>query len=39
VEWAPRSVEETVGTIEGVAADSITERQLADWLRASQAAS
>jgi death-on-curing protein len=35
VEWAPSSVEETVAMIEGVAAGRITERELADWLRAS----
>ena len=35
-EWAPPSVEETVAMIEGVAAGRITERELADWLRASQ---
>jgi death-on-curing protein len=35
VEWAPPSVDETVAMIEGVAAGSITERELADWLRAS----
>jgi death-on-curing protein len=35
VEWAPPSVEETVAMIERVAADSITERELAEWLRAS----
>jgi death-on-curing protein len=35
VEWAPPSVDETVATVEGVAAGSITERQLADWLRGS----
>jgi death-on-curing protein len=33
VEWAPRSIEETVGTIEAVAAGAIRERELADWLR------
>ncbi len=36
VEWVPPSVEETVATIEGVAAGRITERELADWLRGSQ---
>jgi death-on-curing protein len=35
VEWAPPSVDETVAMIEGVAAGSITEQELADWLRAS----
>ena len=34
VEWAPPSVEETVATIERVAAWSLSERELADWLRA-----
>ena len=36
VEWAPASVEETVATIEQVAAGRISERELADWLRASR---
>ena len=36
VEWAPPSVEETVAMIEGVAAGRISERELANWLRASQ---
>ena len=36
IEWAPPSVEETVAVIEGVAAGNVTERELADWLRASQ---
>lgn len=36
VEWAPPSVEETVAMIEGVAAGRVPERELADWLRASQ---
>ena len=35
VEWAPPSVDEVVAMIEGVAAGSITERELADWLQAS----
>jgi death-on-curing protein len=39
IEWAPPSVEETVAMIEGVAAGKVTERELADWLRASHAAS
>ncbi len=34
VEWMPSSVDETVATIEGVAAGKISERELADWLRA-----
>jgi death on curing protein len=36
IEWAPPSVEETVATIEGVAAGRISERELADWIRATQ---
>jgi death-on-curing protein len=32
VEWEPPSVDETVAVIEGVAAGSITERELADWV-------
>jgi death-on-curing protein len=36
VEWAPPSVEETVAMIEGVAAGRVTERELADWVRASR---
>jgi len=36
IEWAPPSVAETVAMIEGVAAGRITERELADWLRAAQ---
>jgi death-on-curing protein len=34
LEWAPPSAEETVATIEAVAAGTIRERELADWLRA-----
>jgi prophage maintenance system killer protein len=34
VEWTPPSVDETVATIEDVAAGKISERELADWLRA-----
>lgn len=37
VEWAPPSVEETVATIERGAAGSLSERELADWLRAAAA--
>lgn len=37
IEWAPPSVEETVATIERVAAGSLSERELADWLRAAAA--
>ena len=36
VEWAPPSVDETVAMIEGAAAGRVTERALADWIRASQ---
>lgn len=39
VEWTPPSVEDTVAVIEGVAAGKVTERELADWLRASHSAS
>jgi death on curing protein len=34
VEWAPPSVEVTVATIEAVAAGTIRELELAEWLRA-----
>ena len=34
VEWVPPSVDETVAMVEGVAAGRVTERELADWLRA-----
>jgi death-on-curing protein len=37
VEWTPPSVDETVATIERVAAGSLSERELADWLRAASA--
>ena len=37
LQWMPPSVEETVATIERVAAGSIPERELADWLRAASA--
>ena len=37
IEWAPPSVEETVATIEGVAAGTISEHELADWLRTTPA--
>ena len=33
IEWSPPAVEETVATIEGVAAGQISERELGDWLR------
>lgn len=36
VEWAPPSVEETVATVERLAAGEISERELADWLRKTQ---
>jgi death-on-curing protein len=39
VEWAPPSIEETVRTIEAVAAGAIRERELADWLRATHPSS
>lgn len=37
VEWTPPSVDETVAAIERVAAGSLSERELADWLRAASA--
>ena len=37
VGWTPPSVEETVATIEAVAAGRISERELADWVRAASA--
>ncbi len=33
IEWVPPSIDDTVATIEGVAAGAISERELADWLR------
>lgn len=33
IEWMPPSVEETVATVEDVAAGRTSERELADWLR------
>jgi death-on-curing protein len=33
ISWEPPSVDETVATIEGVAAGQITEHELAEWLR------
>ncbi len=33
VEWSPPSVEETVATVEGVAAGTVSEAELARWLR------
>jgi len=37
IDWVPPSADETVATIERVAAGTITERELADWLRATRA--
>jgi len=37
IEWVPPSVDDTVATIERVAAGTISERELADWLRATRA--
>lgn len=37
IEWAPPSVDETVATIERVAAGTLSERELADWLRSTRA--
>lgn len=36
VDWVPPSVDETVATIERVAAGTISERELADWLQATR---
>ena len=36
VEGTPPSVDETVATVEGVAAGEISDRELADWLRATR---
>ena len=36
IEWAPPSIDETVATIEGVAAGRISENELANWLRATR---
>ena len=36
VEWFPPSADETAATIEGVAAGTISEHDLADWLRRTQ---
>jgi death on curing protein len=33
IEWTPPSVEETVATIESVAAGRLSERELAEWIR------
>ena len=37
IEWVPPSVDDTAATIERVAAGTISERELADWLRATRA--
>jgi len=37
IEWAPPSVDDTAATIERVAAGTISERELADWLRTTRA--
>lgn len=37
VEWVPPSVDETVATIDRVAAGTIAERELADWIRTTRA--
>jgi len=37
IEWVPPTVDETVTTIERVAAGTISERELADWLRTTNA--
>ena len=37
IDWMPPSTDETGAIIEGVAAGRISERELADWLRVSQA--
>jgi prophage maintenance system killer protein len=37
VEWVSPSVDDTVATIERVAAGTISEREFADWLRATRA--
>ena len=39
IDWMPPSTEETVRTIEGVAAGEVSERELAAWLRSSRAKS
>jgi prophage maintenance system killer protein len=36
VAWAPPGTEETVATIESVAAGGTSESELADWLRATR---
>ena len=37
IEWAPPSVDETVTMIERVAAGTLSDRELADWLRSTRA--
>lgn len=37
IAWVPPSVDDTVATIERVAAGTISERELADWLRTTHA--
>lgn len=37
IEWMPPSVDETVTMIERLAAGTISERELADWLRSTRA--
>ncbi len=37
IEWATPSVDDTAATIERVAAGTISERELADWLRTTRA--
>lgn len=37
VDWVPQSADETVATIERVAAGTTSEHELADWLRATRA--
>jgi death-on-curing protein len=37
IDWAPPAVDETVATIERVAAGTLAERELADWLRSTRA--
>jgi death-on-curing protein len=37
IEWLPPSVDDTVATIERIAAGTVSERELADWLRANRA--
>jgi hypothetical protein len=39
IDWTPPSTEETVSTVEAVAADEISEREFASWLRSSRSKS